>query len=99
MAHLRGSYYTIYKYVLGGGGSVKPIDIAMPIGARILKVQMQGEKITLWAAVDTAVKDMNYRFWVLGTGWTVPKGIALNHLNTVIDPFDYVWHIFEEVRV
>ena len=91
-----GKYYTIYKYVLGYGGSHAPIELEMPLAAKLLSVKMQGDRITLWAAVDKDIATVTRRFWILGTGWQIPEGVALQHLETVLDPGGYVWHVFEE---
>lgn len=102
MAHLErlmGDYYTIYKYVLGQGGSTRVVEVELPLAAKLLSVKMQRDKITLWAAVDPEVRKVIRRFWILGTGWPIPKGIALEPLDTVLDPRGYVWHIFVEVVI
>ncbi len=88
---------SIYKYALLKSGSHSAIQIALPIDTKIISVQYQNETITMWAIVDTDAEVFPRRFWILGTGWDFPEGVALNHLATVLDRFGYVWHIFEEV--
>ena len=98
---------TIYKYRLGLSGSYSAIEVEMPVGARILSVQIQRENINLervknwitaWALIDKEAKIETRQFWILGTGQGCPKGIALKHLATVQDSYGYVWHVFDEVN-
>lgn len=80
---------TIYKY---------PIVVAdeqvieMPIYASILSVQMQGDKVNIWALVDTALPTSPVKIRVLGTGTPIAAGLQLRHIGTVCSVF--VWHVF-----
>ena len=88
--------HVIYKYPISLAGSHKVIKVKMPFGAQLLGVQVQNERIVVWAAVNEDVEIVTRRFWVLGTGWRIPEGIALRHLKTLTDDDGYVWHVFEE---
>jgi len=92
----------IYKYDIGNKkGVMHPID--MPFGAHILDVQIQdrgvaGSVFCLWAVVEENSIDVRERrFWILGTGWDIPKGVVLEHISTV-QIGGFVWHVFEEPR-
>lgn len=82
---------TVFKY---------PLEIAneqtidLPIGAKPLSVQMQGEWIYLWAEVDTDSKPFPYTVRVFGMGHLLPKE-AMKHLGTVqqLDGM-LVWHVY-----
>ena len=98
----------IYKYSLGNGVTGKRLSIEMPFGAHILDVQIQRhnvnlerveDRVMIWAVVDKDSIDVRPRnFWVLGTGWDIPKGVVLEHISTVQTKGGLVWHIFEEPR-
>ncbi len=68
--------------------------VKMPIGAKILKCDMQNGSICVWALVNTSNDMVNREFEVYGTGHPVYDGIEEHYLNTVIDG-DYVWHVFD----
>ena len=99
----------IYKYTLGKGKTNERISVDMPFGAHILDVQIQSHNVSLeqrahnvvlWAVVDKDSIDIRERhFWVLGTGWEIPRGVVLEHLSTVQTEGGFVWHIFEEPRL
>jgi len=95
---IKGDFYRIYKYDLASRGHIGAIGIDLPLAAKLLSVKMQNDRITLWAIVDPDIGTETRRFWVLGTGWEIPKEVALEPLDTVIDPLGYVWHIFVEAK-
>jgi hypothetical protein len=80
---------TIYKY---------PIEITdeqvveMPVYARILGVQMQGDNVNIWALVDTELPTLSVKIRVLGTGNPIAAGLQLRYIGTVCGVF--VWHVF-----
>jgi hypothetical protein len=69
-------------------------DIEMPERAAILAVQVQNDKIFLWAEVDTSRLKIKRTILVRGTGHEL--GIAENaiHIGTVQAP-PFVWHIYD----
>jgi len=75
---------TIYKY------SVHALD--MPIGAKILSVQMQDGRIVLWAEVDPDVATEPCVFEVFGTGQQMTD-TNRQYIGTVQDG-PMVWHIY-----
>ena len=80
---------TIYKYQL-----LKAIcEIQMPIGSRILDVQVQNGVICLWATVDTALMPETRIFQIIGTGDSEVDNCH-NYIGTVQQD-SFVWHIFE----
>ena len=80
---------TIYKY---------PIEITdeqvveMPVYARILGVQMQGDNVNIWALVDTELHTMSVKIRVLAKGNPIAAGLQLRYIGTVCGVF--VWHVF-----
>lgn len=77
-------------------------EVEMPAGARVLTVQTQHGNAQLWAIVDTEAPKETRRFFVIGTGHSLPDAIddgdgALKHLGT-FQLFDggFIGHVFEE---
>ena len=88
---------TIYKYEL----QVETNDVEMPKGAEIIHVAAQGERIFLWAMVDTdfLVDEMQWEtrpIVVLGTGMDATGVDAEDHIGT-IHAGGFVWHVFNAV--
>ena len=85
----------VFKYPI----PVKDRFIMMlPRGAKILSVDMQGDKPMMWALVDAdceAVVSRNFRF--SGTGHPIEeKQEDLDHIGTFqMDNGKFIWHIFE----
>lgn len=70
------------------------IEIAMPVGAEVLTVQMQGGYPYVWAEVETDAKFESRRFRVFGTGHPIPN----NFKGRYVDTFQahngaLVWHL------
>lgn len=83
----------VYKYALP-----KPDDfvtLELPVGARVLCVQMQGGRPYLWARVDLGVSMEKRRFRLAGTGHDIDERTIGTYVATWQDgPF--VWHLFNE---
>jgi len=56
----------IYKYEIPGSASIT--DILLPIGAKILSVQVQGNKFQLWALINTLSDTEVRRIAIFGAG-------------------------------
>ncbi len=69
-----------------------PPEMALPSGAHIIHVAMQGEHMTLWALVDPDLPLASRRVYVCGTGHPVPDDGV--YVGTVHHD-DLVWHIFD----
>ena len=84
---------SIYKYEI--------TEQAMPLDAPITKflsVQVQNDKICVWAEVNTEMEDRHFLFTIIGTGWELDKINNFNkttYLGTVqYLGGDYIWHIY-----
>lgn len=74
--------------------------ISIPIGANILDVQTQNEKICFWAMVDEKSKTELRTIDVIGTGQAfrpINPDQSRKHLGSV-QHSGMVWHIFEIVN-
>lgn len=81
---------TIYKYAIpfGDNGVVQ-----MPAGAKPLSVGMQGNKMFVWARVDTEREPLPYPFSVRGAGRRI-RGNEGDFIGTVQTGTGFVWHVF-----
>jgi hypothetical protein len=79
---------TIHKYIVTGRN-----ETLMPIGAKILHVNMQGRDICMWALVDKEVMQEYRTFEVVGTGWELDENMF--YVGTCFDSDSFVWHIME----
>jgi hypothetical protein len=86
---------SIYKYDLPEAGHV---TIAMPKGAHVLCVQMQGAIPRIWALVDPEQPKEDRRFIA------IPTGLGFNiegctYVGTYqINRGEFIFHLFEEPR-
>ena len=91
----------IYKFNLTGSGKSYPttVEVPMNIGAKILSVANQLEKICFWAEVETTVPTETRIFQVVLTGEPFETGaFDANFLGTVIlKGGTAVAHVFELV--
>lgn len=84
----------VYKYSLTGYDGT---DVAMPIGAQILKVDFQSPSldVRLWALVDPSAQKEIRRFVVWPTGRYVPDG-RCEHIGSFgFNSNEVVFHCFE----
>lgn len=83
---------TIWKYRLTPGN---PTRIEMPVGARVLCVQTQGDEPHLWALVTRDGETETRTFAVYGTGHILPVEPG-NYLGTFqMQGGALVFHLFE----
>jgi len=70
-------------------------EIAMPLGAMILDVQVQDGEPQIWALVDPLAKPVKRRFKSYGTGHTV-NGLSVCYVGTFqLNGGSLVFHVFE----
>jgi len=88
----------IYKYELHVGAATA---IVMPAGAIVLTVQMQGNRLVMWALLDATLPLTETRtFRVVGTGHPIPDIAQLHYLGTAqMHGFGLVWHVYEKFEV
>ena len=85
---------TIFKYELSvcDGRQL----VAVPYPGQGVHVGVQGEKICLWAEVETERRKVTRFFHVFGTGHQIPNGQCLVWIGTV-QMGEFVWPVYEEV--
>lgn len=69
-------------------------SIHLPHAAKILKVGIQNQIITLWVMFDSDGTFDTRSFFVIGTGVDFDNS-NLNYLDTVFEDGN-VWHVFEQ---
>jgi len=67
--------------------------VSMPIGAKILHVQVQDHMPYIWALCNPKASYESRTFRVYGTGNPVPEDSG-KHIGTFQDG-RYIWHLFE----
>jgi hypothetical protein len=82
---------TIYKYTVRRSCN----KIAIPKGASILSVNMQGADCCMWALVDSNAETEEREFEIVGTGWQLYDN--LSYVGTCFANDGFVWHIVEVV--
>lgn len=85
--------HSIYKYEI----TEQCMPLSSPI-TKFLSVQVQNDKICIWAEVDTKMEDRHFMMTIIGTGWELDK---INHFDksTYLGTVqclngEYVWHIY-----
>lgn len=83
---------TIWKFPLD---LIHYQQVSMPEGARILSVQTQSERITLWALVDDTTPNTDWRtIEIVGTGHQLSEA-PRSYIGTVqTHDGAFVWHLF-----
>ena len=84
---------TIYKYELK---LVQKQVISVPSNSKILTVQLQKDRIVLYAEVDTDNFLVPRVINIIGTGQTLPD-LPLEYISTV-QIGEFVWHIYETIE-
>lgn len=86
---------TVYKYPISRNDTVTALSL--PIGAEILKVDVQENDIFLWAKVNTEADKEIRIIEVFGTGHSMPDCERI-FLNTFFSQNGmYVFHAFERL--
>lgn len=69
--------------------------IAMPLGAEILEVGSQFDRLCIWAIVDPDAGRTDRRFLIAGTGNPI-RVRPMRHLGSAVTMNGLlVWHVFE----
>lgn len=83
-----------------------PLEIAdmqlikMPLGSKILTVQVQREKLCLWALVNPhpQLRKESRKILIYGTGYDIVKSKRIKYINTCqLHNGFFVGHVFEDV--
>jgi len=85
----------IFKYTLGVSDHQ---EIFPPANAEFINVQMQNDKICLWALVDPNMQEKAREIRVIGTGHPIYDDSGkLAYIGTVqMMNGELIWHIFED---
>ena len=83
----------VYKYALDLMGDQ---PVAMPRGARVLHVDVQGDQVCLWALVDPTAPVESRHFSVVPTGARLLRSDATYIGTVLLDGGALVLHVFED---
>lgn len=81
---------TVYKYPIPRGAA--RFELLLPEGFKFLRVGFQGERLFLWAEVNTDNTPTTVRLGLFGTGHEVPT--ESRHLATY-DEGPFVFHLYQ----
>ena len=87
--------FHVWKFELAAAES--PV-VQLPEGAKVLSVAERGEfgnRLSVWALVDTEAPVQDRRFRVVGTGHPFPDAEECRFVGTVQTRVGLVWHVFE----
>ncbi len=80
----------VFKYPLD---LVEHQYVNLPLGFKILSIQVQGNKACMWALVDKTQKNVHKGIICVGTG--NPIAHNLGDFIATVQMGMYVWHFFE----
>ncbi len=96
----------IWKFPLDGwnellDGNINRVKLLMPMGSRILTLQIHDGEPMIWAIFDKRKLDYPIReryFQIFGTGQEIEHvpNKRRNYIGSYQKP-PYIWHLFEEV--
>jgi len=86
---------TIWKFPVSMTDS---IGIEMPVGARVLTVQVQHGQPYIWVEVDPEAQKEHRSFRLFGTGHPIEEGFVLDYVGTFqMHDGGLVFHLYEEL--
>jgi len=81
---------TIWKFNVGAD----EFSVRMPLGSRVLDVQLQDDLVQMWALVDPESEQVTRTFITYGTGHPIANADELTYIGTFqVDRL--VFHLFE----
>lgn len=83
----------IFKYEIPITDEIVCMELPDKYG--LCDIQNQGDKIYMWAVIDTHAPLIKRYFKVIGTGHQITGIEHLYFLRTIAMPNGLVWHIFE----
>lgn len=85
---------TIYKYPLT---FVESQQVSLPVGTKVLTVQLQNGIPTLWAMVNQNSEHFEDKtIEMYGTGWPIENTcVGRNYISTIQTDEELVFHFFE----
>lgn len=86
--------YVIYKYKVVEGA--RPFNLEIPVGSKMLGVQMQRGEPMLWVLQPKppVARTIARRLVAIGTGMEIESTYGLNYIGT-FQNVGLVWHLFE----
>jgi len=87
----------IFKVTLPLGGNPTVFKLELPIGAKIISVQVQNLSPCMWYLFDESVSTQKKRnFRIVGTGTKFDETQDMKHLGSyILEKSGSVFHLFE----
>jgi hypothetical protein len=79
-------------------GKIQHQKLELPIGSKILSIQIHKTQIALWYECDESeTEKVNRHIWIFETYETFPKGENFKHLSTVqMNHGALLFHVYEK---
>lgn len=86
----------VWKFLVDPGPDVQRIEVNDAQSVRPLALAEDGVgNLCLWAEVERDPgRVAALRYAVLGTGWDIPQDLPLEHVDTCVTEWGYVWHLY-----
>ncbi|KGE14596.1 DUF7352 domain-containing protein [Sphingobacterium deserti] len=85
----------VYKYTLK---ALESQTLEMPAGALIRSIQIQDDRISLWAEIDPMINHVeSVTILMFGTGWDIPDK-HLEYIDTVQFLNGLVFHFYKLLK-
>lgn len=83
---------TIHKVKLS---KISEQKVELPLGAKLLRVDLQKDDWTLWYEFETKNETMleDIIIEIFGTGHLIEESTILSYLNTFFED-EFVWHVY-----
>jgi len=89
--------FQIWKFVLNDDVN----RLEMPAGAMVLRAELQGDTLCLWAQVEPTMKTETREFHVFYTGapFHQPDNVLYSYIGTVFYTGGIVVHVYEYLKI
>lgn len=87
----------IYKYDAGTLEETEPVEVGLPMGARVLSAGVISNKVRIYAVVNVDAPVETHQFLVVKTGEDIPAGVEIDnweYLTTIWSQNGKTWHVF-----
>lgn len=68
--------------------------VNMPEKSEIIDIQMQNDKIVMWALVSPETPEIEVKINMYGTGWETHENTSKDEYLATVQDGDFVWHFF-----
>lgn len=73
--------------------------VKMPLKSEIMDIQMQNNKLVMWALVDQTTDEIEVKINMYGTGWETRENTSKDEYLSTVQDGKFVWHFFMNYEV